>query len=372
MTDSATPEGEGRSNLGARKGPQVTSSSPEQEVPGHDDVLVDYLSATADRHEVLEPFIDTVGRQEVHLAGYENGRRDWRGATLAWGKRGARLCLPGSTLETLRGEKSDKTIFEPLLSNDIRVTRIDLARDTTCPLPPKSLVNAVKRGCYVSRFRKATLRTYGRILDTDATFYAGAPDARISLRVYDRVAKLASEGRDCPSKELTRYELVLRDDTANRVFGKMLRIPEVVDEPTGEVRWDLMGLFSRLLDSQLRVTRKRVDREHGHQWRSERSKRWEDFVRARHSVVLFSSSRQHTLRDRLARQARWFEQAALPTLGLISEVLGDRELKVLLERARRRARPEFLQALEEDPSYIREEILQSLGLDEGREPDALL
>jgi hypothetical protein len=321
----------------------------------HDDVHIDYLSG---RHEDAEAALELLEHPVEIAAGPAGCRRRFtdRYGAEAWlevgGARPHKIQFPGRALERIRRETGTD---EPLVRrmNDLRIhaTRCDLARDAEGPPSANYFATAYLQDRYLSR---ASAYPVGFIGSEDLSWYAGSSGADVQVCAYGKTAKLRADGVADVLDDVNRVEMRFRNRRARDVLDEIAAKNSGVDPKTGEVAWDLHGIFRGRIAALIRITERPVDKANKNHGRSRLDAVWRQYVGDAPTVVRTSVFREHGAPvDDARRLLQDLDRSAAPRLSAVLDAAGSTALVILADagRARRSATVEDLVRNHRDALY---------------------
>jgi len=304
----------------------------------HDRTLIDWLTITHDDRAHLAQFLR--GPRELRRSGiitYRTSYEDGHGAILGINGPEPRpflLQMSGKPLASWRDENTQHELVSLLTEEEVRCTRLDLARDTTGPMTPYLLQEFIESDRTISKAEKPTYH-HGKG-NSGLTVYLGSPKSAFRLRCYDKKAEMASRDEECPFDRLSRWEIQLRGDLASSALFQLARVPLELDEETGVEEWAVRPLHAAWLGQRLRLTVDPVDREGKNHSRAETHPMWAEFLSGAADDILVGAIDERSIADQLVRLVEAFRRTASGNLALIHYLGGAEAVQSIIDEGRGR------------------------------------
>ena len=304
----------------------------------HDRTLIDWLTITHGDRAHLGQFLR--GRRDLRRTGiitYRTSYEDGHGGILGINGPEPRpflLQMSGKPLASWREEFTQHDLVSALTQQDVRCTRIDLARDTTGPMTPYLIQEFIESDRTIATARKPTYH-HGKG-NSGLTVYLGSPKSGCRIRWYDKKVEMESRDEACPFDRLSRCEIQLRGDLAEIALFRLANVPLELDEETGVEEWPIRSLHSAWLGKRLRLTVDPVDRDAKNHSRAVTHPMWSEFLSGAADDILVGAIDERSVEDQLARLVEAFRRMASGNLALIFDVGGPEAVQSLIDEGRGR------------------------------------
>ncbi len=304
----------------------------------HDRTLIDWITVTHDNGPHLAWCLR--GPTETLAKGlntYRTAIRDGHGTILAADgpqPRPYMLVMSGKALQAWRAERSVRELVLHLTSQNVRCTRLDLARDTSGPWTPYRLRDHIEEDRYIASFHKVTY-TSGKGT-TALTVQCGSRASASMLRCYDKKAEMEASGATCPFERLSRWELELKAELAHKALSRIARLHPQLDALTGVETWPLRTLHTAWLGQRLTLTTKPVDRDGKNQSRAATLPEWETFLAGAADDILSPGIDERSPAAQAYEVGGWLVRSVAPSLALLADIGGEELIRDLTRRGRGR------------------------------------